>query len=211
MMEEKMVRRGARAMERSLKSMRKVRDMFCRYTSNYRYLASIGDKGMAKAWREANKIRENWMKPERLHIVPEEEEPQDEQPPEPPDETPEPPDEALEEATAEIPGEEIKPGDQGQEDEGQGVQKPQGPPKGQVRKLTDYFNKIGGPTTPKAPKTVQRTAVTPRTPGNKKTPGAGGISKPKKKKGKIKMEEPQRAKLELAMRTFLQKKPPETP
>ena len=132
---------------------------------------------------------------EMLQVVPEEEEPLEEQPPVQPDETPETPGEAN--------------GDQEQEDEGQGAQKPQGLPKGQVRRLTDYFNKIGGPTTPKAPKTIQKAAVTPKTPGKKKTPGAGGVSKPKKKKGRPKMDEPQRAKLELAMKTFLKKKPPE--
>ena len=44
---------------------------------------------MVKAWSKANKIRENWMKPERLHTIPEEEEP-----------PPEPPNEATIEATA---------------------------------------------------------------------------------------------------------------
>ena len=136
------------------------------------------------------------MRPDRLQMVPEGEEPPEE-PPTPPDEIQETPEETN--------------GDPEQEDGRQEARNPQGPPRGQVRKLTDYFNKIGGPTTPKAPKTVQKTVpvVTPRTPGSKKTPGAGGISKSKRKKGKIKIEEPQRAKLELAMRTFLKKKPPE--
>ena len=133
------------------------------------------------------------MKPDILQVIPEEEEPPEEKPPAPSEEVHEIPEEAN--------------GDLTQEDEE--VMNPQGPPRGQVRKLTDYFNKIGGPSTPKGPKTVLRTSVTPKTPGGKKTPGAGGVAKPKRKKGKTKMEEPQRAKLELAMRTFLKKKPPE--
>ena len=58
-MEEKMVRRGVKTMERSLRNMKKSRDRYCKYTNNYRHLAEIGDRGMTKAWREANKTREN--------------------------------------------------------------------------------------------------------------------------------------------------------
>ena len=130
---------------------------------------------MVEAWSKANKTRENWMKPEMLQVVPEEEEPLEEQPPVPPDETPEAPEEAN--------------WDQKQENEGQGAQKPQGLPKGQVRKLTDYFNQIGGPVTPKVPRTVQKAAVTPKTPGKKKMIGAGGVSK-SRKKGRPKIDEP---------------------
>ena len=112
---------------------------------------------MVKAWGKANWTRENWMNPERLHVVPEDEEPlEEEQPPVPPDERPE--------ATDEVKGEpEIK-------EEGQGALTPQGPPIGQVRKLTDYFNEIGGQTTPKAPKKAHKD---PKTPGNKEPQGRG--------------------------------------
>ena len=127
--------------------------------------------------------------------------PQEEEPPEPPDETLE----TLEEATAEILGEEEKRGDQGQEDKGQGVQKSQGPPQGQVKRLTDYFNQIGGPKTPKAPKIPQKAPRTPKTPGRRtliSTPGSGGVSKTSRK-GKPKIDESERSKLELAMKAFL--------
>ena len=40
------------------------------------------------------------------------------------------------------------------------------------------------------------------------TPKSGGIKKTKRR-GKHKMEEPQRMKMELAMKNFLMKKPPE--
>ena len=102
-MDDKMARRGVKAMERSLRNMKKAKDKFCRYTNNYRHLAETGDKAMTKAWREANKIRENWVKPERLHTIPEGDEPQDV--------PPEPPNEAPMEATSEIPplGEETQP------------------------------------------------------------------------------------------------------
>ena len=61
---------------------------------------------------------------------------------------------------------------------------------------------------PKGPRTPNKA---PKTPGRKKgtsTPGAGGVSKTKKK-GKPIIDEKQRAKLEFAMKSFLKKKPPE--
>ena len=74
--------------------------------------------------------------------------------------------------------------------------------------MTDFFNQIGGPKPPKGPRTPKKA---PKTPGRKKgtsTPGAGGVSKTKKK-GKPIIDEKQRAKLEFAMKSFLKKKPPE--
>ena len=68
-MEENMTRRGEKAMGRSLKKKRQARDKFCKYTNQYKYLAEIGDRGMAKAWREANKARENWVEPWRLERI----------------------------------------------------------------------------------------------------------------------------------------------
>ena len=70
-----MARRGVKAMERSQRNKKKARERFKRYSTNYRHLAATGDKAMVKAWREANKIREIWMEPERLLTIPEEEEP----------------------------------------------------------------------------------------------------------------------------------------
>ena len=112
MMEESMVRRGAKAMERSIKNKRKARDKFWSYTSHYRHLASIGDKGMVKAWSKANRTRENWMKPDMLQVIPEEEEPPEKKPPAPSEEVHVIPEEAN--------------GDLTQEDEE--VMNPQGPP-----------------------------------------------------------------------------------
>ena len=58
------------------------------------------------------------------------------------------------------------------------------------------------PRTPKAPKT-------PKTPVREtSTPRSGGVKKTRKR-GKLKLEEPQRLKMELAMRNFLRKKPPD--
>ena len=58
-MDEKMSRRGVKAMERSQRSRKKAREMFSRYTINYRHLAATGDKAMVKAWSKANRVREN--------------------------------------------------------------------------------------------------------------------------------------------------------
>ena len=74
-MDDKMARRGVKAMERSQRNKKKARERFNRYTTSYRHLAATGDKAMVKAWRKANKIREKWMEPERLLTIPEEEEP----------------------------------------------------------------------------------------------------------------------------------------
>ena len=129
-------------------------------------------------------LEENWMNPERFQAIPEEEEP----PPEPPEETKI---EATAVNPAEIPEEGTKSSGQGR-----------------VKKLTDFFNHIGGPKPPKGPRTPKKA---PKTPGRTKrtsTPGAGGVSKTKKK-GKPMIEENQRAKLEFAMKAFLRKKPPE--
>ena len=74
--------------------------------------------------------------------------------------------------------------------------------------MTDFFNQIGGPKPPKGPKTPNKA---PKTPGRKKgssTPGAGGVSKTKRKVKPI-IDEKQRAKMELAMKSFLLKKSPE--
>ena len=135
-MDEKMSKRGIKAMERSQRSRRKAAEMFSKYTTNYRHLAATGDKGLVKAWSKANRMRENWMNPERFQAIPEEEEP----PPEPPEKT-------KIEATAvnptEIPEEGTK---------SSGL--------GRVRKLTDFFNQIGGPKPPKGPKTPNKAPKT---------------------------------------------------
>ena len=82
-------------------------------------------------------------------------------------------------------------------------QRPRNPSKGNVRKLTDYFNKLGGPKPSRAPKTPIKT---PKTPA-RETSKSGAVIKAKRK-GKIKIEEPQRKKMENALRNFL-KKPPD--
>ena len=171
MLEEKMVKRGIKAMQRSLRKKKEARDRYHKYTNHYGYLSKIGDKEMFKAWREANKTRENWMEPERPEMILEEVEPQ-EDPPEPP-----------EEATGPEP---------------QGVQETC---QGKMRKLTDFYNKLGRPITAKAP-------GAPKTPVKAPSSPSGGVKKTKRR-GKPKLEEPQRLKLELAMRNFLKKKPPD--
>ena len=108
----------------------------------------------------------------------------------------------LKDDEQEIPGPEPEA-----EEKGQGAHKHPGPEKGQVKKLTDYFNKMGSLLTPKAPRKIKDEPGTPKTPKSKKTPG--GISKSSNKKRKTKLEEPQRAKMELALRNFLKKKPPD--
>ena len=165
-----MVKRGAKAMQRSLRKKKDARKRYLKYTSQYEHLSRSGDKRMHKARREANKARENWMVAGRLDRIPEDEEPQ-EDPPEPPDEIPGP--------------------------EPQGVQEPY---QGKVRRLTDFYNKIGGPRV-KAP-------ITPKTPGKTASLPSGGVKKTRKRE-RPKLEEPQRLKLELAMRNFLKKKPPD--
>ena len=138
------------------------------------------------------------MDPERLEVVLEE------------DEAPE------EEEIQEIP---LKP----PENDEQGIPGPEPGPKeevleapelpgqvqGQVKKLTDYFNQLGSLLTSKAPRKVQKEPGTPKTPKTKKTPTQGGINKLSARKKKCKIDEPQRAKMELALRNFLKKKPPD--
>ena len=149
---------------------------------------------MVKAWREAYKMRENWMEPERLLTIPEEEEP----PPDPPKLQPEDTDEA--------PGEVAQPGGQESSVEGQGAQKTQA--QGRVKRLTEYFNKIGGPRTPRGPITPKKPPKTQGGRGKTSTPASGGITKARRK-GRPKIDENERCKLELAMKSFLKKKPPD--
>ena len=68
---------------------------------------------------------------------------------------------------------------------------------------------MGSLPTSKAPRKVQKEPGTPKTPRIKKTPTQGGINKLSNKKKKCKLDEPQRAKMELALRNFLKKKPPD--
>ena len=74
-------------------------------------------------------------------------------------------------------------------------------PRGKVRKLTDFFNTLGGSGTPKTP---SKTAKNLNLNTLKKS---GGVKKPTRRKNKAKIEEPQRAKMEEAMRKFLNKSP----
>ena len=97
--------------------------------------------------------------------------------------------------------------DQEAEEDGKGASKLQGPEKGQVRKLTEYFNSMGGQNTSKAPKNTQNGARAPKTPKSRKV--LGGVSKTPTRKKKNKIEEPVRAIMELALRAFLRKKPPD--
>ena len=173
LLEEEMIKKGVKAMQRSLRKKKEARDRYHKYTNHYGYLSKIGDKGMCKAWRESNKARENWMEPRRPEMIPEDEEPP-EDPPEPPEETPGPEPKGVHEACQE---------------------------KGKVSKIIDYYNKLGKPKTSRAP-------GSPKTPGKAPSSPSGGVKKTRKK-GKPKLEEPQRLKLELAMRNFLQKKPPD--
>ena len=89
MLAKLMVKRGAKAMKRSLRMKKVARKRYLKYTSQYEHLSRSGDKGIHKARREANKARENWMVAGRLDKIPEDEEPQ-EDPREPPNETPGP-------------------------------------------------------------------------------------------------------------------------
>ena len=68
--------------------------------------------------------------------------------------------------------------------------------KGKVKPLTDYFDKLGGHKTPKTPNKK------PKTPS--RDVKSGGVKKNKKK---TRIEEPQRSKMEAALRKFL--KPPD--
>ena len=161
-------------MQRSLKKRKEARDRYQKYTNQYGYLSINGDKGMCKAWRESNKLRENWMELRRPEVIPEEEEPP-EDPPEPPEETPGPEPTGVHEAN---------------------------PERGKVSKIIDYYNKLGKPKTPRTPRS-------PKTPGKATSSSPSrGVTKTKRK-AKPKLEEPQRLKLELAMRNFLLKKPPD--
>ena len=73
-------------------------------------------------------------------------------------------------------------------------------PKGRVRKLTEFFNNIRGPGPPRTP---SKSAKDMNLTNLKKS---GGVRKPRKR-NKNKIEEPQRAKMEEAMRKFLGKAP----
>ena len=174
LLEPEMVKKGAKAMQRALKKRREARDRYLKYTSQYEYLSISGNKDMCKAWRESNKLRENWMELRRPEVIPEEEEPP-EDPPEPPKETPGPEPTGVPEAN---------------------------PERGKGSKIIDYYNKLGKSKTP-------RTTSSPKTPGKSTSSSPSrGVTKTIRK-GKPKLEEPQRLKLELAMRNFLLKKPPD--
>ena len=69
--------------------------------------------------------------------------------------------------------------------------------RGKVKTLTEYFDKLG---THKTPKTPSKTTSTPS-----RSIKSGGVRKYTKKKSKI--DEPQRSKMEAALRKFL--RPPE--
>ena len=105
-------------MTRSQRKMKEALDKFNNHTNQYRYLSGIGDKRMSKARREANKARENWIDPERLDSIMEDEEPSDDN----------------------------------RENVGIGGQKHPAPKSktqetnhGRVKKLIEYFDKLGGP------------------------------------------------------------------
>ena len=66
---------------------------------------------------------------------------------------------------------------------------------------------MGGQNTSKDPKKTQNGARAPKTPINRKV--IGGVSKTPTRKKKNKIEEPERARMELALRAFLRKKPPD--
>ena len=98
--------------------------------------------------------------------------------------------------------------DLGAEVDGQRAPKPQGPGKGKEKKLTEYFNSMGGQNTSKAHNKTQNGARAPKTLKN--SIGTGGVSKTPIRRKKNKIEEPERARMELALRAFLrEKKPPD--
>ena len=173
-----MIERGTKAMNKSGKRKEQAKVLYERLTTQYRNLAALKDKKMVKAWAKANKVRENHMGPERLQVILEEDDQLQE------DITPEVPEGDR------IPAQPPEP-DQEAEKDGKGASKLQGPEKGQVRKLTEYFNSIGGQSTQKAPKSTQCGAGTPKTTKNKKI--SGGVNKTPTRKRKNKLEEPARA------------------
>ena len=168
MMEENMVRRGARALERSLKNRKKARDKFWSYTNHYRHLASIGDKGMVKAWSKANRTRENWVKPDMLQVIPEEEEPPEEKPPAPPDETQEIPVEAN--------------GDLEHEDGEQEAKNPHGPPR-PSQKAHRLFQQNWGPSNTKSPQNSTEDCSYPQDPWKQEDTRSWRSNQTKKEKG----------------------------
>ena len=108
---------------------------------------------MVKAWAKANKVRENYMDPERLEVVLEGDEHLQE------DIIPAPPSTDGNEMPAQPPEPDL-----GAEEEGQGAPKPQGPGKGQVKKLTDYFNKMGANPHPRPPRKSRMNPKPPKHP-----------------------------------------------
>ena len=138
---------------------------------------------MTKARREASKVMENWMMIERMDVIAEEEEQLEN----------ENEDEGAEEGEKAAPDPE--PGLEPQEPEHRksntrGKESPPPPTednRGKVKKLTDFFNTIGGSRTPRPPRTPSKTTKTP----TRNIVNSGGVKKHRRRtKGKI--EEPQR-------------------
>ena len=70
--------KGQKAMKRSLKQRKEAQRKYTKYTQQYNYLAGVGDWRMNMARREASKLMENWMISERMEMIPEEDEHQEE-------------------------------------------------------------------------------------------------------------------------------------
>ena len=192
MMEPSMIERGTRAMGKSGKRREQAKVLYERLTIQYRNLAALEDKKMVKAWAKANKVRENHMDPERLQVILEEDGQLQE------DTTPEVPEGET------IPEQPPEPDLKGEKD-GDGAPKMQAT--GKARKLTEYFNKIGGQSPQRAPKGPLSGAGTQKSTKTKTV--TGGVTKTPTRKRNKKLEEPTRAKMELALRNFLEKKPPD--
>ena len=193
LLDESMIQKSQNTMKRSHKQKMEAQKMFLKHTQKYNLLAGMGDRRMGKARKEANKVLQNWMIVERLEIISEEEEQEEE----------------GEQGTEE--GDTLEPDLEMRDPQESGHEKnkimdrslpitPARATKGKVRKLTEFFDNIGGPGPPRTPsKPAKETNMT----NFKKS---GGIRKIRKRGKKI-IEEPQRAKMTEAMRKFLGKPP----
>ena len=138
LLDESMIQKGQKAMKRSHKQKMEAQKMFLKHTQKYYLLAGMGDRRMGKARKEANKVIQNWMIVERLEIISEEEEQEEE----------------GEQGTEE--GDTLEPDLEMRDPQESGHEKskimdrslpitPARATKGKVRKLTEFFDNIGGP------------------------------------------------------------------
>ena len=144
---------------------------------------------MTKARREASKVMENWMMIERMDIIAEDEDQLENE-----DEDNEA--EGVEEKEKAAPDPEpgLEPRELEHRGNNTGGKESPPPPtednRGKVKKLTDFFNTIGGSRTQRPPRTPSKTTKTP----TRNIVNSGGV-KNLRRRTKVKIEILQRKKI----------------